>query len=266
MSGQRLRKAFTLVELMVVILLLGIVMTTVCTLFACGQGLFLDTSSKSEVQASVMQALQRVSFELQDSGYDSSGNFKVSILDNTGQNSTDILRFSIPLCACGISPFDSTGNVSAWGAPLIWGQNGCDTTGYTVNSAGKVEICHLPPGNPTNTNTLSVSINAIPAHLAHGDYLGSCGLCSPSGYTNRTIEYMVDGNGQLLRRVLNASNAVLKSAVIARQVTAFQVVADSVVAPAKHSMINVTVAAAKSGGRARVFSVTNNVDVLLRNR
>lgn len=39
---------------------------------------------------------------------------------------------------------------------------------------GKVLICHIPPGNPSNWNILSISSNAVPAHLAHGDKLGSC--------------------------------------------------------------------------------------------
>lgn len=38
----------------------------------------------------------------------------------------------------------------------------------------KVLICHIPPGNPENRHTICVSINAVPAHLAHGDYLGPC--------------------------------------------------------------------------------------------
>lgn len=38
----------------------------------------------------------------------------------------------------------------------------------------KVVICHRPPGNPENAHTISVSQNAVPAHLAHGDTLGPC--------------------------------------------------------------------------------------------
>jgi hypothetical protein len=38
----------------------------------------------------------------------------------------------------------------------------------------KVTICHVPPGNPANAHTITVSENAVPAHLAHGDYLGQC--------------------------------------------------------------------------------------------
>lgn len=43
-------------------------------------------------------------------------------------------------------------------------------------SAGneKVDICHIPPGNPENVNTITVSENAVQSHLDHGDSLGCC--------------------------------------------------------------------------------------------
>ncbi|MHC4090083.1 MAG: hypothetical protein ACYSVY_07360 [Planctomycetota bacterium] len=40
---------------------------------------------------------------------------------------------------------------------------------------GKVTICHRPPGNPNKARTMTVSVRASAAHLAHGD---SCGPCS----------------------------------------------------------------------------------------
>jgi len=47
----------------------------------------------------------------------------------------------------------------------------------------KVKVCHVPPGNPANFHTITISANALPAHLAHGDLPGSCyanceSLCS----------------------------------------------------------------------------------------
>ena len=33
----------------------------------------------------------------------------------------------------------------------------------------KVVICHIPPGNPENGHSIKISMNALPAHLAHGD-------------------------------------------------------------------------------------------------
>ena len=39
----------------------------------------------------------------------------------------------------------------------------------------KVEICHIPPGDPTNPKTLCVALVSVATHLAHGDMLASCG-------------------------------------------------------------------------------------------
>ena len=36
--------------------------------------------------------------------------------------------------------------------------------------AAKVDLCHVPPGNPANVQSLKVSQQAVSAHLAHGDY------------------------------------------------------------------------------------------------
>jgi hypothetical protein len=45
-----------------------------------------------------------------------------------------------------------------------------------AGGGGKVDICHIPPGNPANAHTINVSVNAVRAHLAHGDNLGGCGV------------------------------------------------------------------------------------------
>jgi Zn-dependent metalloprotease len=40
----------------------------------------------------------------------------------------------------------------------------------------KVEICHFPPGSPSNkSQTLCVALQAVETHLAHGDQLAACG-------------------------------------------------------------------------------------------
>jgi hypothetical protein len=38
----------------------------------------------------------------------------------------------------------------------------------------KITICHIPPGNPENSFEITVSVNALRAHLAHGDSVGGC--------------------------------------------------------------------------------------------
>ena len=53
----------------------------------------------------------------------------------------------------------------------------------------KVTVCHVPPGNPDNEQTIEVSEKAVDKHLDHGDYLGECGAepefdtCNAWGYT-----------------------------------------------------------------------------------
>jgi len=40
----------------------------------------------------------------------------------------------------------------------------------------KIVICHAPPGNPSNKNTLDVSFpNSLANHLDHGDTIEQCG-------------------------------------------------------------------------------------------
>lgn len=36
-------------------------------------------------------------------------------------------------------------------------------------------VCHVPPGNPENQHNICISPSAVPAHLAQGCYLGTCG-------------------------------------------------------------------------------------------
>jgi len=78
--------------------------------------------------------------------------------------------------------------------------NGCTISGdvkvcvvnvvcYAGNSnVAKVEICHIPPGNNQNPQTICVAASSVPSHLAHGDYLGSCGtVASCSSSSSRSI-------------------------------------------------------------------------------
>jgi len=44
----------------------------------------------------------------------------------------------------------------------------------TVPRGAAVTLCHIPPGNPSNAQTITVSAAAVQAHLNHGDTLGAC--------------------------------------------------------------------------------------------
>ena len=51
------------------------------------------------------------------------------------------------------------------------------------NKLNKVEICHVPPDNEGNPQTLCVGLPSVAFHLAHGDQLAACGTdhdCPPA--------------------------------------------------------------------------------------
>jgi len=41
-------------------------------------------------------------------------------------------------------------------------------------NGNKVEMCHVPPGNPDNAHTICIGAAAVDAHVGHGDHPGSC--------------------------------------------------------------------------------------------
>lgn len=43
-----------------------------------------------------------------------------------------------------------------------------------VPGEGKITICHVPPGNTANRQTITVDAAAWNDHLGHGDYRGAC--------------------------------------------------------------------------------------------
>ncbi len=66
----------------------------------------------------------------------------------------------------------------------------------------KVYVCHIPPGNPGNPQTLSISVNAVPAHvgLHGGDRLGTCDMLpctAPSIVSKKSAVDVSEGHGKL---------------------------------------------------------------------
>jgi len=77
-----------------------------------------------------------------------------------------------------------------------------DSIWYSDNG-NKVTICHVPPGNPENAHSITINVNALDAHLAHGDTIGNCNGSSGNiyyttfhnhvgGSTNPTIEQIME--------------------------------------------------------------------------
>jgi len=51
----------------------------------------------------------------------------------------------------------------------------------SADNGPQVTICHCPPGNPQNNQTMTVGLNAAQMHLAHGDIPGPCPTVIPAG-------------------------------------------------------------------------------------
>ena len=152
---------------------------------------------------------------------------------------------------------DNNTEVKIWGAPLNWARTGCQTT-WTVNAQNNVTICHLPPSNPNNKQTLDVALSLVNAHLAHGDWVGDCNSCDPTIYTNRTIEYRLDASNQLLRRVLDGNSNVLNSMVIAQNITDFE-------ASLNTQTVTLTMQLSKNAMPNKTIVLNGNLQVVLRN-
>lgn len=256
----RNQSGFTLMELLVTLLLVSMLSIAGGMLLIVGENAWSTTSSNIYMQDNIRATLQRISSELQQSGKDSSGAVQVFISDNVGVNNSDILRFAIPLCLCGVLPMDSNGNVKYWGASLVWGQSGCSDD-YPVDNNNKVTICHLSSGNSGDEQTMSVDVNAVKAHLAHGDRIGDCSSCSLASYTNHFIEYRINSNNQFVRRVLDSDLSVVNEIVIDNFSGDFQVTLD-----ADQMIVTLSLDLTRNTSRNRTLTMSDSIDINLRNR
>jgi hypothetical protein len=248
-----------MVEFVVAMGLFVIIGTAGLMLFTSGSAMWSVTGAQIELQQNARQGINRLFLELQESGRNSADIHQVTILDNQGVNATDIIRFKVPLCVCGQGVIDEDGEVRSWGAPMTWGDSNCNEP-LIVDNNGKVTICHLPLGNPENTQTLNVAQSAVKAHLAHDDYIGDCDDCDPPNYTNQQIEYRIDANGQLLRRVLNSASAVVDSEVMAANFNGFQAVLS-----AAQDSVTVTMNLTEQASQGRDINMSRTMEVILRN-
>ena len=57
-----------------------------------------------------------------------------------------------------------------------------DDSIWYSNNGNKVTICHIPPGNSANAHEITISVNALDTHLAHGDSIGACNASSGNIY------------------------------------------------------------------------------------
>ena len=56
----------------------------------------------------------------------------------------------------------------------------------------KVTVCHYPPDNPSNPQTVCVSLNSLAEHLSHGDDVAACDFISPCSGAPMPFIYIPD--------------------------------------------------------------------------
>ena len=139
----RQHSGFSMVELLVVIAISAFMLTSIFTTLMTGQATWFTADTSIELRENIRSSNQKIARELRESGFNSAATSQVTVLDSGGANSTDILRFSMPvLCNTATSLLDNSGNVAHWGAPLTWG---CTTSSCmdADNTCGTVEYKYV---------------------------------------------------------------------------------------------------------------------------
>ena len=80
-----------------------------------------------------------------------------------------------------------------FGLALFWNTNYVAIAAGDLDKNIKVTICHIPPGNPENKHSITISLRALDHHLAHGDYIGEC--VADTGDDDTTEPTDTDGDG-----------------------------------------------------------------------
>ncbi len=213
----KVNRGFSLVELMVAVAILTAMMGGVYMSMAAGQNSWANTALQIELQENLRLTLEKISKELRESGSNGAGVMQVTINDNAGVNSSDVIQFFMPvICEAGQTIIDNNGDVANWGAPLTWG-------------------C-------TDSTCMDADDD-----------------CSTVEYSY--LEYAINNNNQLERRVRNAANALVRTDIFAQKISDFQA-AMSV----DQNEVTITVTALGTSMKNRTMTMTNSMVVYLRNR
>ncbi|MGI0008346.1 MAG: hypothetical protein ACRD92_01855 [Nitrosopumilaceae archaeon] len=85
----------------------------------------------------------------------------------------------------------------------------------------KTTICHIPPGNPDNPRTISVSNKAVAKHLGHGDHVGRCNDSQSGGSStpDPNIPSVTNVSSTNANGVYHAGNTIAVTVTFSEAVT-----------------------------------------------
>ena len=213
----KIKKAFTLVELLVSIAIFTALMAVLSGIFTTGRNTWFTTDANIQLQENLRQTILRLSEELRETGSDKNGVMQVTIGNNTGVGGSDTVKFSVPIiCHNGDSLLDVNGDVTNWGAHNTWG-------------------C-------TSSSCMD------------GD-----DSCTVIDY--KYIQYEIDANGQLLRKVLNGASSLIKQDIFAQHISDFQVSLS-----VDNNVISLAVTASRNTGQGKIVTRTDTTNIYLRNQ
>jgi Tol biopolymer transport system component len=149
-----------------------------------------------------------------DDGDDDGGNEKVTICHIPPGNpeAAHTITISVNALDAHLAHGDVEGGCTGEGDD---GGDGGDDQGADDGGNEKVTICHVPPGNPENAHTITISVSALDAHLAHGDYEGACAGADDGGDGGDddggkkiTICHIPPGNPENAQEITISENAL----------------------------------------------------------
>ncbi len=218
----RSQRGFSLIETMIVAVIVAMIMAGGFVVMASGQSAWFTTDATIQLEENLRMAISRLTRELAESGADLTGNLQVFISNGTGLNGSDIIKFSIPvICNSATLVMDGDGNVAYWGAPLKWGCYGSTYQGSVCMDADN------------NCTTLEYKF----------------------------IEYRLISNNQLARRVLDATNALVREDIFAKNITDFQTTLSG-----DENVVTIDVSGQNTSVLNRIISASKSVNVRLRNK
>lgn len=211
-----LNAGLTLVESLFTLVIFLLVVGGIYGVLAVGQSTWFETDASIGLQQNIRLVLQKITRELNESGFDKNGSWQVTISDGTGPGGSDVLRFSVPvICHGGDSVIDANGDVAHWGAPLTWG-------------------C-------TSSSCMDADDD-----------------CATVDY--KYVEYSMNADNQLTRKVLNPALATQREDLIAQNISDFQL-SNSV----NRNVVTIQLTAQNQSLMGRMVTSSASMDVYLRN-
>ncbi|MBF0521469.1 MAG: prepilin-type N-terminal cleavage/methylation domain-containing protein [Candidatus Omnitrophica bacterium] len=184
------KNGYSLVEMLVVVIIVAVVMNAMMVSFMAGQNSWTKTNNSIQLKENLRRTIQRIAKELRESGSDQNNALKVAISYGQG--------VSNPAGLYAGGTFNT--DILDFAMPIT-----CQSDTVLLDSSGNVKNWGAP--------------------LTWGCTDSSCmdpgNSCAVSN--QRKVEYKIDANHNLLRRVIEGNGAQVNQTTIAEQLVDFQV-------------------------------------------